>query len=54
MLSGVSLTSHFARSKLVLSVNGSAEMNITSVVCVVGHHVHLLTVSMQQLEKKMV
>jgi len=38
----------------VLSVNGSAEMNTTSVVCVVGHHVHLLTVNMQQLEKKMV
>jgi len=38
----------------VLSVSGSAEMNITSVVCVVEHHVHLLTVSMQRLEKKMV
>jgi hypothetical protein len=38
----------------VLSVSGSAEMNITSVVYVVEHHVHLLTVSMQRLEKKMV
>jgi len=38
----------------VLSVSSYAEMNITSVVCVVEHHVHLLTVSMQRLEKKMV
>jgi hypothetical protein len=38
----------------VLSVSDSAEMNITSVVCVVEHHVHLQTVNMQRLEKKMV